>query len=53
MSKSLNPGVVIIGLNELTRTVLDILELLNQKNILGVIDLKETSNLDLLKINHW
>lgn len=48
MTEDLKPGVVIIGLNALTRTVIDTLELINNFQISGIIDIKETANVPSL-----
>jgi sugar O-acyltransferase (sialic acid O-acetyltransferase NeuD family) len=45
MNKALKPGVVIIGLNTVTKTVIDILELINKYHITGIIHVNETTNL--------
>lgn len=43
MNKDLKEGVIIIGLNTLTKTVIDILELVNKYHIAGIIHVNETT----------
>ena len=45
MNEALKPGIVIIGLNTFTKTVIDILELINKYHITGIINVNETTNL--------